>query len=1020
MTLLQTLLLNTLEKDTDPILQAYIKTVLPAMETEFALIPALGGSEAVHRYRLQGDKRIEDKIRKRMRFSDQSLLVHVLNALLTAWNLLPFLDEDRQLSDDEKRLLCLGLTLHDYNKYCEGESEDSPKAHEVDKVLHLCQELGKTLNFSEFWSEWQDYISEIGYLAQNTQSKTGTNPYPINWTTFKLDDRRLDVPLRPLLAFGDVAVHMSDPADLVVAREGNKKRSSGDALQEHLDALQIERKLVYHRLRDCTGLLSNAIHNAVLHFTEELDWQPLLFFAQGVVYLAPIDADVPDRETLQVALWDATSQLLGNKMLGGDIGFKRDGKGVKVAPQTLELFSPAELIRNLPDVIMAKVGNAKNPATPQRLQSLNLSEAEYKRLELGADLRSDRLAELIFLAQKEFFSDCPEFAPWVLKTLDIQGFITPEQTQIQSGGVNYGWYHAAAYYIAVVTGNVLNLEQLNEHLQDLVNALADWAETNHFLPKQHSPTRDIFLEYVEQYLEVAGWDVQAQSFEAELANYTAAKTKAAKQPICSLSSGEFASEDQMDSVVLFKPQQYSNKNPLGGRQIKRGISKIWSLEMLLRQAIWAVPAGKLEDQQPVFLSIFPAYVYSPQVAKAVRVLVNELKRVNFWEVRKFWQENGMEAEALRHYAWVQDDDESPRFAEKRYGQGKAQNASGERKVVNQDLTFMAIVHTTTRGKTVTDAWIEPAFLAMVLPFLLGVKVVASTSSIPLYNSDREFRESVKLDGPAGFWNALGLPTSMHLEEWLHGRVQRLDRLLNRFLIACSIHLDCEGDLPDPRDPMNSRRDPHWRRFSGTAREITTNVLNIFSLADSHFRDTKQDPTAEEAQLYWIYAQQWAKGDECMERCMEFTEKLVREYRKFYQVGVRDSSHSILLPLTKALDLILSSPYHTKPETLIFQGAGQLHDAIQRQETYKRPLIMDKSVEPSVRYEQELEAIQTFMTTCVKEVFLVEYKGDRALLQENRNRIKSGAEFAYRWLALQEKQAQAEQNQTNTQQSEGDQ
>jgi CRISPR-associated protein Csc3 len=31
-----------------------------------------------------------------------------------------------------------------------------------------------------------------------------------------------------------------------------------------------------------------------------------------------------------------------------------------------------------------------------------------------------------------------------------------------------------------------------------------------------------------------------------------------------------------------------------------------------------------------------------------------------------------------------------------------------------------------------------------------------------------------------------------------------------------------------------------------------------------------------------------------------------------------------------------------------------------------------------------------------------YKSDRALLQENRNRIKSGAEFAYRWLALQAK------------------
>lgn len=983
MTLLQTLLLNTLEEP-DPILQCYLQTVLPAMEREFALIPALGGSEAAHRHRLLGDKHIEDKIRKRMRFSDQSLLVHVLNALLTAWNLLPFLDEDKQISEDEKRLLCLGLTLHDYNKYCESAAEDSPRANEVDCILRLCDDLGTRLNFSGFWGEWRDYISEIGYLAQNTQAKTSTNPYAINWRTFKVDDRRLDIPLRPLLAFGDVAVHMSDPADIVVAREGNKQRSSGDALQEHLDVLQIDRKLVYHRLRDCTGLLSSGIHNAVLHFTRDLDWQPILFFAQGVVYLAPLDTEAPDRETLQIALWESISQRLGSKMLGGDIGFKRDGKGVKVAPQTLELFSPAELIRSLPDVIEAKVGNVK-AATPQRLQSLNLSEAEYQRLEPGADLRSDRLAELISLAQKEFFSHCPDFAPWVLSWLGIENFITPEQTQIQSGGVNYGWYHAAAYYIAVATENTLKPEQLKERLQRFVKDLASWAETNRLLPEHRSPSRDIFQEYIGQYLEVSGWASLDRSFQTELANYTAAKTKAAKQPICSLSSGEFASEDQMDSVVLFKPQQYSNKNPLGGRQIKRGISKIWSLEMLMRQAIWAVPAGKLEDQQPVFLSIFPAYVYSPQVAKAVRVLVNELKRVNFWEVRKFWQEHGMEAAALRDYPWVEEVDESPRFDDKTYGSQNDQK---------RDLPFMAITYTTTRGKTTTDAWVEPAFLAMLLPFLLGVKVVASTSPAPLYHSDREFRESVKLDGPAGFWNALGLPTSMHLEEWLQGRVQRLDSLLNRLLIAYTLHLECEGDPPDPR----------WRSLPNTVRDITTDVLNIFSLGDAYFRSAKRDPNSADVQRYWFYAQRWSEGDFEMKQQLDLTQRLVQEYRRFYQVSVSDSSHAILLPLTKALEIILTVPNDLPIEDLIFQGAGQLHDAIDRQKPYLRPLIADKSISFETRKANELQAIHQFMTTCVNVLFLEQYKGDRALLQENRNRIKSGAEFAYRWLALQDQQA----------------
>jgi CRISPR-associated protein Csc3 len=44
-TLLQTLLLQTLNPDTDPVLCVYMETVLPAIEQEFGMIPALGGSE---------------------------------------------------------------------------------------------------------------------------------------------------------------------------------------------------------------------------------------------------------------------------------------------------------------------------------------------------------------------------------------------------------------------------------------------------------------------------------------------------------------------------------------------------------------------------------------------------------------------------------------------------------------------------------------------------------------------------------------------------------------------------------------------------------------------------------------------------------------------------------------------------------------------------------------------------------------------------------------------------------------
>jgi CRISPR-associated protein Csc3 len=103
---------------------------------------------------------------------------------------------------------------------------------------------------------------------------------------------------------------------------------------------------------------------------------------------------------------------------------------------------------------------------------------------------------------------------------------------------------------------------------------------------------------------------------------------------------------------------------------------------------------------------------------------------------------------------------------------------------------MAMTYTTTRGKTVTDAWVQPVFLALALPMLLGVKVVATSSPDPLYASDQEFPDSVILEGPANFWNLLGLSTSL--------RLQNLPKALERLLIVYSLHLDNRSSPPDAR------------------------------------------------------------------------------------------------------------------------------------------------------------------------------------------------------------------------------
>ncbi|MGB3651610.1 MAG: type I-D CRISPR-associated protein Cas10d/Csc3 [Rivularia sp. (in: cyanobacteria)] len=962
-TLLQTLLIETLPEDTDPILRSYIETILPALEREFSLTTALGGSEAAHYQILSqlGDKYAVEKAQNWSQKPDQSLMVHVLNALLTSWNLIPYLTTN--LIDIEKRLLCLGITLHDYDKHCRSQTIQPPSSDDIPAILKVCEELGEKLDFDLFWSDWRKYLVDIAFLAQNTQLKQGTNIIPANWlrgAEFAVkDSRRLTLPLRYLLAFGDVAVHLTDPGDI-------DTQTGGDRLREHLRFLGIDKKLVYHRLRDTVGILSNGIHNATMRFAKDLEWQPILFFAQGIIYLAPNDTKTPDFSELQQFIWQQIGGVLSSKMLGGDIGFKRDGKGLKVAPQTLELFAPADIIPKLPAVIKAKVANFKNPATPKRLEKLDLTESDRELLTKVADIRADYIAEFILLTQREFLGNSPEFVNWMLNTLGIADKITSEQTQVQSGGVNYGWYQAAAYYIA--ENPTLEPEEVIAKMSEWAEDLAMWAVENNLLPQHQSPTKEVFESYLQQYLEVQGWESNI-SFDFELQSYIAAKTKAAKQPICSLSTGEFLSEDQMDSVVLFKPQQYSNKNALGGRQIKRGISKIWSLEMLLRQAFWGVPSGKLEEQQPIFLYIFPAYVYSPQIAAAIKLLVNNMKRADMWDIRKQWVNSGMNNQALQSLKWLNEEAESGRFHDDKY--------------TKEDLPFMAMTYTKTTGKTLTDAWIQPAFLALTLPILLGVKVVATSSNVPLYNSDRDFNESVILDAPAGFWNLLGLSNSL--------RIQDFQKAIQRLLIVYSLHLDTRSSPPDAK----------WRDLIKTVRLVTTNVLNVFSLANQKLRSDKRDASSQEVFRYWKYAEQLTVNSEQGRYLMKLMTKLVEEYRTFYRASLSESSHTILLPISKALEVILSVPQQVDYEDVIIQGAGQLRDAIERQEVYKRPIIANKSIQYSTRQAEEIKAIHTFMTTCVKELFIELYQGDRALLQENRNRIKSGAEFAYRWLALQE-------------------
>ena len=95
----------------------------------------------------------------------------------------------------------------------------------------------------------------------------------------------------------------------------------------------------------------------------------------------------------------------------------------------------------------------------------------------------------------------------------------------------------------------------------------------------------------------------------------------------------------------------------------------------------------------------------------------------------------------------------------------------------------------------------------------------------------------------------------------------------KLLVVYSLHLDTRSSPPDAR----------WQDLVKTVREVMTNVLNVFALANEKLREDKREASPNEVQRFWNYAHIFSQGDESMVEKLQLTKRLVNEYRQFYQV-----------------------------------------------------------------------------------------------------------------------------------------
>lgn len=988
----------------DPALVDFVETLAPRLLERFTTIPALGGSgqrtalcdpclpDGLVRYR---DEELE-------RFShnfDQSLTAHILNGLFAGMRMAEELPPDKALSDAEKRLWVIGYIVHDYTKVYGVKVN----AGQLDTIRQVVSCLGEDLGFDAYLPDWLDYLDDVVFLAQNTQKVEGAN---LNLRNYRLRTRlrRLEK-MRMLCSYSDVLVHVRTPSEVMLP--GSDGRNRAVNLRKTLDDLfgtgQAPR-LAYHKLTEVRGLLSNLVNNAVMAELKAQGYQPYLFFPDGVVYLvAPGVRATVDSVAVARSVWEWIVQALSSDE---EFGIKRVGKdGLKIAPPLYELVDATGLLKLGVDEAMRITNSYASErlygfATGKSKAQLEREFDDYKPIcedfvrEQGwpADVRVDILAEfLIFLKRRLFgklYGRQKQADEWLLEVLKLGGSVTLEEaTRGITGGTLTGWFYVASQY--VLAQQYQDPEALRETLESLAERFLAHTAQQRWASKTSPQIEQAFLDFIPQIIDVDGNNLVKDStsvrlrFEAEYTKYIT--SKANKELVCSLCALPYSATQQVDTVVLFLGQQYSNKNPLDTDAVKRGICPICAVEMMLRQVWQGVPAQKYQDRRPVTLYLYPTYFFTLETEYVAQSFITEMQDLDVFDLRRYLRNKAFTLEAFLRYDEFTSDETARRrgIRSPRYRKG---SPSG--------LVFTSLSPIGDPKKlTDTDAWIIPALLAVGVPLLLDVKVVASPSFVPLFPSGADFRETVILDGPHTF--------TQHVWGVDRFRVDEVERALIRLLELYDLHLDV----------FSERRKPHWAQLNAIVKDVITDPYYVFSYYERKERSQrakkrKGKKGGKQSRFKGISPQDIERYMEIYytlggETDMGIIGKLVDAYAAFYRADWKkpDSAYAVLRPFGTALGVIVESDPRTDRDDLILLAAGSVNDDQERVRANQAegfdPIVTNKSLGSyPERLALSRQRIEEFAVLCVDDLFAGYCRGDRAILRERTNRLRSAARFYY--------------------------
>jgi CRISPR-associated protein Csc3 len=942
------LALDVLTNPEDTVLCDWVEKVLPHLLDYFSLTPAKGMSlEAAQALvsaspNVKSDKR-EKTTNTLVEHKDQSLAVHLLNAAVGGWTLVKLAD----LEEIEQRLYLAGVTLHDLNKIVlKRLGSVRMDGKEWEQYQRGFETWGQTLGLWEFVPRryWQD----VAFLAQNAEDSRGQNLTLANFPELQLEPDRL-VELAEFVNFADLAASIAHhPQDL----EQN----------QHVRAVVRRRlrgrySLQHHRTSENRGLLTQAIHNAVMEKAQAIGWKPFLFFPDGITYFIPKDGTELDLSNLAGTVRSYILQTAA-KGLGGLIS--RQPKGIiSHSPDMLEVATVDVAATTLIRQTFTLIGDKRSPVTGTRREKMQKDFPELADLDWDypANLQVDRLAEgirgLVGILEDYYGTSHEKATQALLNALDLSDYMEAWQRIPSAGGVPHGWYYIAGHYMRLHQSSLNDAELENVMLKAIQDVLTIWGQPD----KQ---TAFAFLDvYISTVLNLSQ-SGETADFAGELRRYHLNKASRKRDPICAICNSAFDVREEFSN--------YSNKRVTSlKKESLRGICTVCQVETLLRR--YSMGRGLSAEDEVVYLHLYPDYFFTPETALIMSRAYENFAQSVFSDLDKELSKHNYDPKFIPRADIFRvnidpNDNQKRRLDKVEYPPGQMHGY------------YLLGVPFLGKKPTDTESWFMPALLTLVAPLALGVKVVASRATIPPYDSGADFKETAVIDGVHDYW--------------MHGMRDvrfRLDELKTAIPAAFSFYSLTSQAYRD------ARKFPVWNALNTVARNLDTSPLYVFHYADRIQENRKQEKrkvndssigvALDLLQYHQSLVDYYGGNDD-----MEMIKELVDKYARFYRAK-GFAAYARLRPLNIAADKVLKSQPNTSKEDIQLMLEGYLLALVDG--------VLDNNIDgfvPKGAAKEKQQLVEDFAQFFLEKVFYEYCRGERSLLRQNINLIRHASEACY--------------------------